>query len=334
MLEFKNVSKSYDNHIICSDINFRVNLNEFFFILGPSGSGKSTLLKLMAGIIHPDDGQILFNGNIINNIGANKRPFNMVFQHYSLFPHLNVFDNIAFGLRMKSAGKLEIKSKVNAALEAFQITALAMRKIDELSGGQQQRVAIARAIINEPQILLLDEPLSALDEKLRLEMQEVLLSLKSSLKTSFIYVTHNQDEALSMGDRIAVMNQGKIEQISTPYDIYHKPKNKFIAQFMGEINILQDTQTNGAKSSIKFVRPEQIYISRTAPINEGTELLPKQGTIEKIQFKGSITNFIVKAINQETIKVAKFNNGVSEDFYEGETVTLFSRKEDVQTIEA
>lgn len=253
MLEFKNVSKSYDNHIICSDINFRVNLNEFFFILGPSGSGKSTLLKLMAGIIHPDDGQILFNGNIINNIGANKRPFNMVFQHYSLFPHLNVFDNIAFGLRMKSAGKLEIKSKVNAALEAFQITALAMRKIDELSGGQQQRVAIARAIINEPQILLLDEPLSALDEKLRLEMQEVLLSLKSSLKTSFIYVTHNQDEALSMGDRIAVMNQGKIEQISTPYDIYHKPKNKFIAQFMGEINILQDTQTNGAKSSIKFV---------------------------------------------------------------------------------
>jgi ABC-type Fe3+/spermidine/putrescine transport system ATPase subunit len=288
----------------------------------------------MAGIINPDKGEILFNGEVINSISANKRPFNMVFQHYSLFPHLNVFDNIAFGLRMKGLSRSEIKSKVNSALEAFQITAFATRKIDALSGGQQQRVAIARAVVNEPKILLLDEPLSALDEKLRLEMQEVLMALKASLKTTFVYVTHNQDEALSMGDRIAVMNGGRIEQISNPYDIYHKPNNQFIAQFMGDINILQSSGTSNLKSSIKFVRPEQIHISKNVPFESGTELLPENGIVEKIQFKGCITNFTVRTKNIETIKVAKFNNGVSEAIHIGETVYLFSRKEDVQTIEA
>ncbi|MFA5005954.1 MAG: ABC transporter ATP-binding protein [Candidatus Izemoplasmatales bacterium] len=241
LIELKNVTKMYDGAAVVDDINLYINENEFITLLGPSGCGKTTTLRMIAGFEKPDKGDIVVNGVVVNDLPPYERPINTVFQRYALFPHLNVFDNIAFGLRNRKVPKPEIETRVLDALKMVSLPNFAARKVTNLSGGQQQRVAIARAIVNKPKILLLDEPLAALDLKLRQNMQYELKEMQRKLGITFIYVTHDQEEALTMSDTIVVMNQGKILQIGTPFGIYNEPKNRFVAKFIGESNLLDGT---------------------------------------------------------------------------------------------
>lgn len=239
MIELKNVNKKYDDGFVAlKDINLKIEAGKFYSLLGPSGSGKSTILRIIAGFSQPTSGQVLFDGKDITDIDPAKRQINTVFQNYALFPHLNVFENVAFGLKIKKESLREIKPKVKEALHMVRLDGYANREISELSGGQQQRVAIARAIVNEPKVLLLDESLSALDKRLRKEMQFELRAIQKKLGITFIFVTHDQEEALSMSDEIFVLNNGKIEQSGTPVDIYDEPINDFVARFIGDSNIL------------------------------------------------------------------------------------------------
>ena len=238
LIELRDVSKEYDGDLALDHVNLYINDGEFLTLLGPSGCGKTTMLRLIAGFIMPTTGQILMNGTDIAKVPPYKREINTVFQKYALFPHLNVFDNIAFGLRIKKTPKEEIEKKVEAMLKLVNLEGYGKRWIDQLSGGQQQRVAIARALVNQPKVLLLDEPLGALDLKLRKEMQVELKRMQQQLGITFIYVTHDQEEALTMSDTIVVMKDGVIQQIGKPTDIYNEPRNPFVADFIGESNIV------------------------------------------------------------------------------------------------
>lgn len=238
ILELEHIKKSYEGRLIIDDLNLRIHRNEFLTILGPSGCGKTTTLRIIGGFEKPDEGKLLFDGKDITNLPPEKRELNTVFQKYSLFPHMTIEDNIAFGLELKKCDKKYIKEKVAYALSLVNLEGYEKRKPASLSGGQQQRIAIGRAIVNEPKVLLLDEPLGALDLKLRQDMQRELIRLKNELGITFIYVTHDQEEALTMSDRIIVMNQGIIQQIGTPEDIYNEPQNAFVADFIGESNIV------------------------------------------------------------------------------------------------
>ena len=238
LIRLDNCTMAFDNEIVLDNIDLYINDKEFLTLLGPSGCGKTTTLRIIGGFQTPTSGDVLFNGVRMNSVPPYKRAINTVFQKYALFPHLNVFDNIAFGLKIQKLPKDEIESRVNEMMELVNLAGYGSRYIDQLSGGQQQRVAIARALVNRPRVLLLDEPLGALDLKLRKGMQIELKRMQQKLGITFIYVTHDQEEALTMSDTIVVMNEGVIQQIGTPADIYNEPKNVFVAKFIGESNII------------------------------------------------------------------------------------------------
>ena len=238
ILELQKVSKSFDNELVLDELDLEIRENTFMTLLGPSGCGKTTTLRIIGGFIRPDSGVVLFEGRDITNLPPNKRHLNTVFQKYALFPHMNVEQNVAFGLKISGKTDQYIKDKVRYGLKLVNLEGYEKRKIDQLSGGQQQRIAMARAIVNEPKVLLLDEPLGALDLKLRQDMQYELIRLKNELGITFVYVTHDQEEALTMSDTIVVMNQGYIQQMGTPESIYNEPENAFVATFIGESNII------------------------------------------------------------------------------------------------
>ena len=287
-VELKNVTKRFGDVVAVNNVSFTIEKGEFFSLLGPSGCGKTTILRMISGFEQPTEGDLLIGGDIVNLVPPFRRPTNLVFQHLSLFPHMTVSKNIGFGLEMKGVSKGQIKNEVEKMLELIQLGGYGRRRISQLSGGQQQRVAIARALINNPTVLLLDEPLGALDLKLRNQMQLELKRIQREVGTTFIYVTHDQGEALTMSDRIAVMNNGVVEQIGKSDDIYENPKTVFVANFIGETNLIEGevTETNGTTGVLSFndltmqirfkesvsrgqkafvsVRPEKIMIDETA----------------------------------------------------------------------
>ena len=238
LIDLQHITKSFDGQMVLDDLNLYIRENEFLTLLGPSGCGKTTTLRILGGFETPDTGRVIFDGEDITGLAPNKRQLNTVFQKYALFTHMTIAENIAFGLRIRKKPESYIKDKISYALKLVNLDGYENRMPDSLSGGQQQRIAIARAIVNEPKVLLLDEPLGALDLKLRQDMQYELIRLKNELGITFIYVTHDQEEALTMSDTIVVMNQGYIQQIGTPEDIYNEPENAFVADFIGDSNIL------------------------------------------------------------------------------------------------
>ena len=238
LIRLEGIVKSFDDTMVLNGIDLSVEENQFVTLLGPSGCGKTTTLRIIAGFETPDEGRVLFDGKDITNMPANERPVNTVFQNYALFPHMNVGENIAFSLRVKNKSEDEIRSRVKKALKLVNLKGFENRRIDQLSGGQQQRIAMARAIVNEPRVLLLDEPLGALDLKLRQEMEYELVRLKNELGITFIYITHDQEEALTMSDKVVVMNEGYIQQEGSPQEIYDEPVNAFVADFIGDSNIV------------------------------------------------------------------------------------------------
>ena len=280
IIEIKDVSKSFSGKDVLKDINLYINQGEFLTLLGPSGCGKTTLLRMIAGFLKPDEGSILLDGKDLEGTSPYERPLNTVFQRYALFPHLDVYDNIAFGLKLKKVPQEEIDKRVRRVLKLVAMSDYEDRDVETLSGGQQQRIAIARAIVNQPKVLLLDEPLAALDLKMRKDMQIELKEMHKQLGITFIYVTHDQEEALTLSDTVVVMNEGRIQQIGTPTDIYNEPVNSFVADFIGESNILNGTMIRDRKVSFighdfdcvdegfgenvpvdVVVRPEDIYFT-------------------------------------------------------------------------
>ncbi|MDD6271497.1 MAG: ABC transporter ATP-binding protein [Ruminococcus sp.] len=309
IIDLKNISVSFDNQKILNNINLYIRDGEFITLLGPSGCGKTTTLRIIAGFLQQDSGDVIFEGKNINGVPAYKRQVNTIFQRYALFPHLNVYENIAFGLRLKKMKESEIKEKVKEMLALVNLKGFGARKIDSLSGGQQQRVAIARALAVNPRVVLLDEPLGALDLKLRKDMQVELKNIQQKLGITFIYVTHDQEEALSMSDTVVVMNNGEIQQIGTPLDIYNEPKNAFVADFIGESNILDGIMHEDFSvefSGIRFqcvdkgfkkdepvdvvIRPEDVDV---VPPEEGM----LKGTVTSVTFKGVHYEIIVDIDN-------------------------------------
>lgn len=302
IIELKHITKTFeDGFVAVEDFNLTVKRGEFVTFLGPSGCGKTTTLRMIAGFEIPTEGEILLDGKEIGNLPPNKRPINTVFQRYALFPHLNIFDNIAFGLKIKKLPKDEIKRKVKKVLEMVDLEGFETRKVATLSGGQQQRIAIARALVNEPQILLLDEPLGALDLKMRKEMQLELKSMHERLGITFIYVTHDQEEALTMSDKIVVMSEGRMQQIGTPEDIYNEPKNAFVADFIGESNIFTGIMTDKLKvrfCGAEFACVDDVEHGRLVEVvvrPEDVEITtPENGVIT-----GTVTSVVFKGVHYE-----------------------------------
>ena len=302
IIELKNLCKSYDELTVLDNLSLNIKKNEFLTLLGPSGCGKTTTLKIIAGFEYADDGKVLFEGKDINNIPPYQRPVNTVFQKYALFPHMNIYENIAFGLKIKKMPKEEIDKKVKEMLKLVALEGYENRKIDSLSGGQQQRIAIARALVNEPKVLLLDEPLGALDLKLRQEMQIELKRMQQKLGITFIFVTHDQEEALSMSDTIIVMNKGKIQQMGTPEDIYNEPKNSFVARFIGESNILDGVMLEDFK--VEFCGKVFDCVDKGFENKENIEVVIRPEDIKMVEpskgmLKGVGTSTVFKGVHYE-----------------------------------
>ncbi len=304
IIDICNVSKSYGSNLVLDDISLYIKENEFVTLLGPSGCGKTTLLKMLGGFEKPNEGNIIFNGKDISDVKPNMRNINTVFQSYALFPHLNVYENVAFGPKNKKLDKSEIDKRVKSALRLVKLEGFEKRSISQLSGGQKQRVAIARAVVNQPKVLLLDEPLSALDLKLRQEMQYELKDLQKTLGITFVFVTHDQEEALTMSDTIVVMNDGIIQQIGTPEDIYNEPKNRFVASFIGESNIVRGIMKEDCL--VKFCDVEFECVDKGFKTNEVVDVVVRPedfyvSPVESGQIVGMVTDITFKGVHYEII---------------------------------
>jgi len=332
LLSVEHASKRFGAVVALDDVSLTVDSGEFFALLGPSGCGKTTLMRLVAGFETPDSGRVTLAGQDLAGAPPHRRPVNMMFQSYALFPHLNVFDNIAFGLRRQGANRVAIQSRVAELLDIVQMQNLGARRIEQLSGGQRQRVALARALAPGPSLLLLDEPLAALDRKLREETQFQLKDIQRRLKTSFVIVTHDQDEALALADRIAVMRAGKIEQIGSPPEIYERPASRFVAGFVGATNMIEGfvarddggwfvtpfgrlkradcALRDGARAALSL-RPEQIVVARDG---EGVP-----GVVEDIAFRGETTQLRIGVAARQALRVSCTNGN---RFSLGEPVRL------------
>ena len=305
LIRLRNLCMAFDDELVLDNINLYINDSEFLTLLGPSGCGKTTTLRIIGGFTTPTSGDVTFDGVRINDVPPHKRQINTVFQKYALFPHLDVFENIAFGLRIAKVPEEEIRQRVTEMLEVVSLKGFDRRRIDQLSGGQQQRVAIARALVNRPKVLLLDEPLGALDLRLRKDMQNELKRIQQQMGITFIYVTHDQEEALTMSDTVVVMDKGRIQQIGTPEDIYNEPKNAFVADFIGESNILNGVMVRDKVVKMYgkefpcvdvgfaenepvdvVIRPEDIDI---VPVEQGQLI----GTVTNVTFKGMQYDIIV-----------------------------------------
>ena len=314
IISIKNVTKKYPGVVAVDDVSFDIMPNEFFALLGPSGCGKTTLLRMIAGLETSGTGDIIVDGQNMEGVPANQRPVNMVFQSYAVFPHMTVRNNVAYGLKVTGVATAEIQPRVEEALEMVQMGAMADRKPDQLSGGQRQRVALARALVKRPKVLLLDEPLSALDAKLREHMQLELARLQQVIGITFIIVTHDQDEALSMADRIAVMEKGGVRQIAGPEELYEKPHSRFVADFIGKINLIDATVSGTSKAGVTClakglgrvvvphegtasgsvslaVRPEKLTLSDKAPLSDTD--ISARGVIRDVAYYGDVSNVFV-----------------------------------------
>jgi len=348
LLELKNIFKRYGELQAVDDVSLHIRKNEFFCLLGPSGSGKTTMLRMIAGFETPDSGTVLLNGSDITATPPHRRNVNTVFQNYALFPHLSVFDNIAYGLRIRKSPDDLIRKKVMNILDLFGLPDKHASFPGQLSGGQAQRVALARALVNEPDVLLLDEPLAALDEKLRDRMQVELANIQRNVRTTFILVTHNQEEALTMGDRIAVMNEGRIEQLGPPEDIYSQPESRFVAEFIGTSNLLDGEIIERSDSELTLrlptgseiiktpkrpipdnlsslllsIRPEQLRIWKEQPADSDDNIF--RGRILNEVFYGDYSIFIVELDMGVKVSVQFLNYLPSGDnpqsFREGEEI--------------
>ena len=340
IIKIENLAKAFGEKVILDNVSLDIKRGEFVTLLGPSGCGKTTLLRMLAGFMQPDSGTITMEDKDILSMPPHKRPLNTVFQRYALFPHLNVYENIAFGLKLKKVDSKEIEKRVRRALKMVSMTDYEDRDVNSLSGGQQQRVAIARAIVNQPQVLLLDEPLAALDLKMRKDMQLELKQMHEALGITFIYVTHDQEEALTLSDTIVVMSEGKIQQIGTPIDIYNEPVNSFVADFIGESNILNGTMIKdkevefighkfecvdkgfGENTAVDVViRPEDIYIV---------------GNVENADFTGVVKSCIFKGVHYEMfVETDKGFELMIQDynaFEEGAKVGMFIKPSDIHVM--
>ncbi len=340
IIEFKNIRKSFGDKCVLDDVSLSIRQGEFVTILGPSGCGKTTLLRILAGFGSADSGDVLINGENITDVPPHLRPVNTVFQRYALFPHLDVYENIAFGLKLQKTPVDEIDKKVRKVLKMVSMTDYEDRDVDSLSGGQQQRVAIARAIVNQPKVLLLDEPLAALDLKMRKDMQIELKEMHRKLGITFVYVTHDQEEALTLSDTIVVMNEGKIQQIGTPTDIYNEPQNSFVADFIGESNILNGRMVKdklvefvghefecvdegfGEDVAVDVVvRPEDIYIMNRI---DGAEL---SGKVKSCTFKGVHYEMFVDTDKGYELMIQDYNA-----FEPDSEVSLIIKPADIQVM--
>ena len=305
IIELKDITVRFDGETVLDDLNLSIRDGEFVTLLGSSGCGKTTTLRIIAGFLEPDEGEVFFDSKNMNGVPAHKREVNTIFQRYALFPHYNVFENVAYGLRVRRTPEAEIRERVHEMLTLVNLDGFAKRSVSKLSGGQQQRVAIARALVLKPKVLLLDEPLSALDLKLRKDMQNELRNIQKALGITFVFVTHDQEEALSMSDTIVVMNEGKVQQIGSPIDIYNEPQNAFVADFIGESNILDGVMKEDYKASFSgktfqcldkgfapgeavdvVVRPEDVDI-----VDPGKGML--KGIVTSVTFRGVHFEIIV-----------------------------------------